>query len=816
MSGEIKKIDSIKNMAVFQDFRWDTSVRNHGNSVAQFKKINILYGRNYSGKTTLSRILRAMETGVLSDKYENPSFSVTFVDGAQATQNTLTTHGKKIRVFNEDFVRNNLCFMTNPDDSIEAFAILGDDNNKIEKEIETLERELGSKEEGSETGLYAEKLKVTSVYEKTRQEHKKVNDRLAKQLGDKATGRKIGIKYKPGHFGDQNYNIQKLKTDIGKFQDANYQLPTDEQLTQCEKLILEKTLEPINPFHAPTLNISTLIDETETLVTKKISESDKIEELVKDAILNRWVNDGRAHHKDKRNKCAFCGNPITEERWSELERHFDKESEQLENDIDTLMARIDSEKNAVISALSIDKDSFYSKFHSRIDDLDKVLREAVGKYTKFLDTLTVQLKVMRDDALNPKSFEKPAVASNDLIAAWKSYNEVRSESDAFSNSLSAEQKNARESLRFKEVSDYLVTIRYQEQLSEIEGLKRDLDQAELEKKRIEGDIRKKEELITSKKRELNDEEKGAKKVNEYLNNFFGHQFLTLEAKNDEIAEEGGKRIRFEVIRDGKKAYHLSEGECSLLAFCYFLAKLNDIDTKDSKPIIWIDDPISSLDGNHIFFVYSLLSTEIVSGGKFEQFFVSTHNLDFLKYLKRLNGQFIDIDGKQKDYQKGYFVVTRQDKTSTIGIMPKYLKKYVTEFNYLFHQIHKCAAIDTIDDTNYTTFYNFGNNARKFLEIYLYYKYPNQDMTDEEKLRLFFDEGKVPTVLTSRINNEYSHLCGVFERGETPVEVPEMQTAARGIIEKLKKDKDQYSALLKSVGVEEDPFEDAIEPDESIV
>lgn len=101
MSGEIKKIDSIKNMAVFQDFRWDTSVRNHGNSVAQFKKINILYGRNYSGKTTLSRILRAMETGVLSDKYENPSFSVTFVDGAQATQNTLTTHGKKIRVFNE-------------------------------------------------------------------------------------------------------------------------------------------------------------------------------------------------------------------------------------------------------------------------------------------------------------------------------------------------------------------------------------------------------------------------------------------------------------------------------------------------------------------------------------------------------------------------------------------------------------------------------------------------------------------------------------------------------------------------------------------
>lgn len=286
-----------------------------------------------------------------------------------------------------------------------------------------------------------------------------------------------------------------------------------------------------------------------------------------------------------------------------------------------------------------------------------------------------------------------------------------------------------------------------------------------------------------------------------MNNFFGHQFLTLEAKKHEIAGEESKRIRFEVIRDGKKAYHLSEGECSLLAFCYFLAKLDDTNTRDSKPIIWIDDPISSLDGNHIFFVYSLLNAEIVSAGKFKQLFVSTHNLDFLKYLKKLKGTYLGQDGKPKDYQKGYFVVVRQDKTSTVGVMPKYLKKYVTEFNYLFHQIHKCAEIATVDDTNYVTFYNFANNARKFFEIYLYYKYPDQGMS-EETLRLFFGEAKIPAVLTDRINNEYSHLCGVFERGSTPVEVPEMQTAARQIIERLQADKEQFSALLKSIGVAE--------------
>ena len=728
-------------------------------------------------------------------QFEAPSFEVTFADETQTTEVSLTSHGKQIRVFNEDFVRDNLRFITNPDDSIESFAILGDYNNKIEQEIQTLESNLGSKEEGKETGLYTKRIEANSAFEKAKKEHEKTKE---KQLGNKATDRNIGIKYKPERFGDQNYNISTLKTDIGIVQDANYQPPTDEQLAQYEKLITEKTLQPIPPFHAPVLNVLSLANEVEVIVSKKISESDKIEELVKDAVLNRWVKEGRAYHKNKRDKCAFCENRINEGRWAKLEKHFDKESEQLERDIDALLVKIETEKNAIASTLSIDKTRFYSKFSNTLDELDKRLSKAVIKYSKFIDSLVAQLKARKSDILNPKSFETPDIVFADLVAAWESYEEVRSESDSFSTSLNVEQKKAKAALRLKEVSDYLFTIRYQEQISIIEGLKIKHDKAEQEIRRIEGGISEKEKLIVSKKRELNDEEKGAKKVNEYLNDFFGHQFLSLEAKKDESPGKDSRRIRFEVVRDGKKAYHLSEGECSLLAFCYFLAKLGDIDTKDSKPIIWIDDPISSLDGNHIFFVYSLLNAEIVSNGRFEQLFVSTHSLDFLKYLKKLNGKYIGADGKQKDYQKVYFVVVRQDKVASIGVMPKYLKKYVTEFNYLFHQIYKCAKINTIDDTNYTTFYNFGNNARKFFEVYLYYKHPDQGMT-EETLQIFFGGEKIPAVLTARINNEYSHLCGVFERGATPVEVPEMQTAARQIIERLKEDEDQYFALLKSIG-----------------
>lgn len=788
----IRKIKSIGNLAVFNGFEWDKEVRDESGNVRDFQAINIIYGRNYSGKTTLSRILRAMETGKLSDKFENPSFSASLTDGTQATQANLLSHGKKIRVFNEDFVRANLRFITNPDDSIEPFAILGDDNNKIEKEIEALEAELGSKEEGRETGLYAQHIKISATHAEATRAHKNAQDTLENQLRTKSTDKKIGIRYKSDRFGNQNYDIRDIKSDIQRVRTAGYQQPTDEQLAQHEKLISEKTLQPISSFHAPSLKFLDLASETETLVSKKISESDKIEELVKDAVLNRWVNEGRTHHKGKRDKCAFCDNPISEDRWKELEKHFDEESERLEKDIDALIIRIGIEKNTASSALSIDKSRFYSKFHNQLDDLARTLKDAVGKYDKSLEKLVTQLKARKEEILNQKAFEKPDDAFADLLTMWSTYESIRTDSDNFTTSLNTEQASAKEALRLKEVSDYLITIRYQEQLTSIEELKEKLDTAKLEKGQTEGGIREKEELIASKKRELNDEEKGAKKVNGYLNNFFGHKFLTLEAKKDEFSGEESKRIRFEVIRDGKKAYHLSEGECSLLAFCYFLAKLDDIDTRDSKPIIWIDDPISSLDGNHIFFVYSLLNAEIVAAGKFEQLFVSTHNLDFLKYLKRIDGR------DERNDKKGYFVVVRNDKSSAIGVMPKYLKKYVTEFNYLFHQIYKCAAIEAVDDTNYVTFYNFANNARKFFEIYLYYKYPDQGMS-KKTLGLFFGEGEIPAVLTDRINNEYSHLCGVFERGSTPVEVPEMRTAARQIIERLKEDNEQYSALLKSIG-----------------
>lgn len=300
---------------------------------------------------------------------------------------------------------------------------------------------------------------------------------MGKQLSDKATDRTIGIKYKADRFGDQNYNIQKLKADIDKVLSQNYASLTDIQLRHYEQLIAEKKLTA-SKFHSPNLRLKEFINETERLISRKISESDKIDDLIKDAILNRWVNEGRAYHKGKRDNCAFCGNQITIARWEKLEKHFDEESSKLEQDIDALIKKIEGEKQLTTSVLSINKSLFYSTFHERLDAVSEALKGAVWQYSTSLDALISQLKSRKDDLLNTKVFQQPKDTSAVLVDAWDGYEAIRIESETFTESLSKKQSEAKTALRLDEISKYLITIGYQTQLLDIESKKAALDVVE--------------------------------------------------------------------------------------------------------------------------------------------------------------------------------------------------------------------------------------------------------------------------------------------------------------------------------------------------
>ena len=126
----IKRIN-ITKFGCFSNFDWPTSVRD-GQTVHDFKRLNILYGRNYSGKTTLARIFRSFEVGRFPENYRQPDFEITS-DIGTLNQQDIGSHALDIRVYNRDFIDENLSFLKdNTEGEVKTFAIIGSENKEIE------------------------------------------------------------------------------------------------------------------------------------------------------------------------------------------------------------------------------------------------------------------------------------------------------------------------------------------------------------------------------------------------------------------------------------------------------------------------------------------------------------------------------------------------------------------------------------------------------------------------------------------------------------------------------------------------------------
>ena len=458
----IRKIKSITSFGVFKGFVWDSCVLDPEGKVQEFKKLNIFYGRNYSGKTSLSRIFRAMETQKPPEKIENPDFCISFDDNTEVTQDSLADNKAVVRVFNEDFVRENLRFVNNPEDGVEPFAVLGEKNNTLEAEIKELEVELGSSKEGKQTGLHAELQQLRNQYEEAKVQHEHATSSLEKTLQTKATNRENGIKYNFERFGDQNYNVSKLKNEIGRVLEENHHPLSDDERTAYEQLTREHSLSDVPAFHAPQLHLASFIERAGRFVECPVGDSEKILELARDAALNRWVDLGRSYHRDRKT-CAFCGNPISENRWALLEKHFDEASERLKQDISALIKEIKGEQTNIEVGPRVTKEAFYSRYHSKFEEVMQHIERARNGYVDVLNQLVGQLEERKNDFLNVHTFNKPDDVSGELNGAWQAYETLRCESNQYTAQLTSDRQKAQKALRLDEVFRFQSEINYKQQ-----------------------------------------------------------------------------------------------------------------------------------------------------------------------------------------------------------------------------------------------------------------------------------------------------------------------------------------------------------------
>ncbi|BCD59339.1 MULTISPECIES: AAA family ATPase [unclassified Nitratiruptor] len=783
----IEKLD-IESFGIYQDFRWRQNPELNNTT---FKKLNIIYGRNYSGKTTLSRIFRSIEEKKYPSFIKNPKFNIYLTNNIVKNQDEIFEANLNILVYNDDFIKDNLGFFYDDTKNIKSFKVkIGKENQEILKEIENCKNVFEK----------IEKLisKIEKEYNSSFKLYENEKSNLTKSLQDKAN------KYiKHQLYGIATYNITSIKNDIEYIierEGTKFTFLDESIQKKYEKIIKEDKKNKIY-FHIPNeyKKLGTLIEKVKNVLSKEIKPSKIIQELLNNYELEQWVKQGINLHKNKSKICAFCGNTIEDLRYDELDRHFDKAHEEFENQIEELKKEIES----INIHLNLKEEQFYELYKENLKEFFKQFSKLNNEFEivknnliKLLDkklknktkSLSVDYKIIENYSSLVKKFDNFFEKLENLIEKNNSY----------TNNLLEEQHKSKLELRLNEIKKFLSDINYFDTKEKIRKYEHKKQFWQLRLSKITECKNRILDKINELEDSLNDEKASIELINKFLNLTTSHLKLSINEKNE-------KQVFYEILRENKKSKKLSNGEQSLIAFCYFLAKAKNKLDNENNVIIYIDDPVSSLDNNHIFSIYALIEKHITKEKKYLQCYISTHNLDFLRYLKSIT---IPKTSDNKDDIE-YFLIERIKKqnisNSTIKLLPKYIKNYTTELHFTFEKIYKLynenkrRSIETVKgriNNTYNEFYDIPNALRKFLEYYMFYKFPDNDGLTIEKLNFFGTNGEAEKI--NRVVNEFSHLTYI-ERAWKPLDIEEIIEIINIIIETIQnEDKEYFECLLKVV------------------
>jgi len=242
------------------------------------------------------------------------------------------------------------------------------------------------------------------------------------------------------------------------------------------------------------------------------------------------------------------------------------------------------------------------------------------------------------------------------------------------------------------------------------------------------------------------------------------------------------------------AKNLSEGEKTAIAFAHFMVMLDSIGNEMQNQIVFIDDPISSLDANHIAQVSSLINSfffrqglDIAQPDKycnyFNQLFISTHNFEFFSFLNDANR--INRNGTLNKY----FIKRINETKSIITELPKAFGKCKSEYVYLFLEINKFKEGGCKEEDGYL----MPNIIRRFLEIYTLIKLPGSTDEIDNRIKILY-----PDFDNLKILHNFSHFTSferVVKHSEIIQKLPEI---VEDLYKILEQDKSHLDSLYKGI------------------
>lgn len=586
------------------------------------KKINLVYGLNGTGKTTLSNFLKDRSNIKFND--------CSILGGVTA----------KILVYNQEFINEN--FYERND--LKGVFTISAVNGTAEKNIEDAKAEIAKLE-------IQEKVKQTALDE--------INGANGKKNKKSSEITKVIWNIKTT-FADNDKTLEYCLDKLKGSQKAlfDYFCTIDKSTIKPTKTTddLKKEISKIEGDDA--ININTLqkiilggvieIENNsifdEVIIGKKDSTVAKLIETFQNS---DWVKLGLSYLPNEINEtasCPFCQQKtVTKNLADEIKNYFDKT---YEDKID-LLKRLKSQYQTI-------KDSIPTSDSFLVNDYAITAKiELESLHTKLLTALSQNITAIENKIKLPsnkvtlQSSSQALQEFNELIE--KINKEITEHNEKIKN-----KKNVKDSIK----KEFWEIMRW-EYDTHISGYEKDLKTLEKEEATINEALKKIQDSIKAQRdiiKENQDKTINIEKAIESIN----YQLVLLGLHGFEIKPFEDKFYRIVRENESKPEFKsLSEGEKMIISFLYFVelckGKESEIEEIQNK-IVVIDDPISSLSHNYIFNVAQLIKKEFFETSNYIQVFVLTHSMYFFHELCKIHN---------KRDKKLFRIIRGNDKSSSI-------------------------------------------------------------------------------------------------------------------------------------------------------
>lgn len=594
---------SLKNVASYNEV---------GTKFEDLKKVNFIYGNNGTGKSTLSRAFLNIDDVAYSDcTYEGNIIEESLV-------------------YNKNFIDENF----KSDNDIPGIFTLGKDD--VEKQIELDEIQINIEKNKKD------KIKAQENVTITQREIDESKKSFINLIWDKKSDKtnRISELYQSAFIGlhgsKQRFYNEYCKQVLSNKSEL---IDIDELFKRAEVVFSEERSE-ISKI--PVLEIR--YEPNSIIFNKSIIGKEDLEyaHLVKKLNIHTWVHEGyKTIQENNLDYCPFCRSELTEEITNYLSAYF---NEKFENEIIELNKEIIKYKEYAKGVIT---------YLERLQTLD-------NKYLEKDMVENILLKIQAKNEENLKHLSEKEKAPSNKIELKLFENELAELSEQINIDNEKIEIHNNTIQKLAEKKERIVRDIWKVFLNstdtEYKRFNRELNQLNGKLKGSQKSVEQKDAYIV-KDQQMYEEIKASIfgiastviAINKQLH-LYGFRNFSLRAAED----EGKYKIVRENGEDANKT--LSEGEKTFITFLYYYHIVKSV---ENKKILFIDDPISSLDSTILYIVSTLVKDLIENNNKYkiEQLFISTHNTYFFKEItyKISNCSYFIIRKNAKDgsYVKRY-------------------------------------------------------------------------------------------------------------------------------------------------------------------